>query len=72
MSIATISARMIAATGDTKYTEDYLARVAHSPYRIEHPVTATGPITVRTGVPDESFGTKMGELYWNGRSLELR
>ena len=72
ISIATISERMIEATGDVKYTETYLEQVAHSPYRVEHPSTATAPIIVHTGVPDRTFGTKIGELEWNGTSLELR
>ncbi|HXK23819.1 MAG TPA: hypothetical protein VMS55_14190 [Myxococcota bacterium] len=71
ISIATVSERTIAATGDHKYTETYLEQVAHSPYRIEHPTTATDPITVHTGVPDQTYGTKIGELRWNGTSLEL-
>lgn len=71
LSLHTISERTIEATGDAKYTAAFLAMVAHSPYRIEHPSSENHPIIVRSGVPDDTFGTKIGELRWNGTSLEL-
>ncbi len=66
-----ISIRMISATGDYKYSADYLLRVAHSSYRVQHPSESDGPITVHTGVPDETYGTWIGELRWEDGELRL-
>lgn len=66
-----VSRRMILATGSQKYTAEYLLMVAHSSYRVRHPSDSAGPITVHSGVPDETFGTPIGELRWENGSLRL-
>lgn len=66
-----ISERMISATGVQKYTAVYLLTVAHSSYRVRHPSTPAGAITVLSGVPDDTFGTPIGGLRWKGGSLRL-
>ena len=72
LSRSEISKRMIEATGDPKYTADFLLRVVHSPYRVRHLTSKGAAIAVHTGVPDETFGTKIGELRWDGAALSLR
>lgn len=62
----TISAALIKKTGDHKYTEDYINSVAHSSYRIKHPDSRDANIEVFSGIPDSSWGLKLGEIHWDG------
>ena len=67
-----ISERMIATTRDPIYTVKYLRQSAHSLYRVRHPPRSTDPFAVVSGVPDASYGTKIGELYWDGSVLRFQ
>ncbi len=62
----TISALIIKETGDQKYTENYINSVAHSSYRIKHPNNQDTNIEVFSGIPDSSWGLKLGEIHWDG------
>jgi len=64
ITYSTVSRALIKATGDRKYTEEYISRSAHSSYRIEHPESDKGHIEVLSGIPDSTFRTRIGEIRW--------
>jgi hypothetical protein len=65
----TISALLLKKTGDQKYTADYINSVVHSSYRIKHPNTQDSNIEVFSGIPDSSWGLKLGEIHWDGNNF---
>jgi hypothetical protein len=65
----TLSAVLIKKTGDQKYTEEYINSVAHSSYRIKHPNNRNSNIEVLSGIPDSSWGLKLGEIHWDGNKF---
>lgn len=68
----TISDILIRLTGDKKYTEEFIDRIAHSSYRIKHPNEENPYIEVLSGLPDSSLDLKLGEIFWNGNSFQFR
>lgn len=62
-----ISELMIRNTKNEKYTPRYIRSVAHSNYRTSY--TGKNILTISSGVPDESYGTKIGLIKWNGRKF---
>jgi hypothetical protein len=67
ISLITLSKLLINKTGDKKYTEEYINRFCHSPYRIKHPSKRNPNVDVLSGIPDSSEGLKLGEINWNGK-----
>ena len=65
----TLSTILIQKTGEKKYTEDFINSVAHSSYRIKHPNSQNSNIEVFSGIPDSSWGLKLGEIHWNGNKF---
>jgi len=61
----TISEALIKATGNSKYTAEYIRRSAHSSYRVKHPESNGGIIEVLSGIPDTTFKTRIGEIRWS-------
>lgn len=65
---ANVISRLLAQnTGDDKYTENYVLAAAHSNYRVLHRSTDT--LIVVSGIPDQSFGMKLGVFRWNGHAF---
>jgi hypothetical protein len=65
----TLSAILIKKTGDQKYTEEHINSVAHSSNRIKHPNNQNSNIEVVSGIPDSSWGLKLGEIHWDGNKF---
>ena len=61
----TISRALIKATGNSKYTGEYISKSAHSSYRLKHPQSSGGHIEVLSGIPDTTFKTRIGEIRWS-------
>ena len=66
---AMISNLLIQQTGNKKYTSNYVRSVAHSSYRVLH--TRSNVLIVRSGIPDESYGTELGVIEWDGRKFNF-
>lgn len=56
-------------TDDRKYTEKYVRSVAHSSYRLKY--TSSNKIEVLSGIPDKTYGTKLGEIKWDGKKFDF-
>ena len=69
ITLKMISNLLVQQTGDKKYTESYVLSVAHSSYRVSH--TATDALIVNSGIPDKSWGTRLGEIKWNGHKFKF-
>ena len=69
ISKTTIGKLLREKTGDEKYSEEYVASVAHSSYRVQY--SPTGSIDVASGMPDKSWGVKIGEIQWNGEVFQF-
>lgn len=69
IKLQTLSKVLIQKTGDKKYTEEFINSVAHSSYRIKHPNRQNSNIEVYSGIPDSSWGLKLGEIHWNGKEF---
>lgn len=72
INLQTLSTILMKITGDNKYTEEYIYGVAHSSYRIKHPNKQNPNIEVLSGIPDSSWGLKLGEIYWNGNRFQFQ
>ncbi len=66
ISNSTISRLLINKTKNDKYTKLFIDSVAHSSYRLIH---NPSNIAIVSGVPDDSFGTKLGTLDWVGNKF---
>ena len=64
-----ISELLMQQTGDKKYTESYVLSVAHSSYRVSH--TSVDALIVNSGIPDKSWGIKLGKIKWNGHDFKF-
>lgn len=64
-----ISDLMILKTGNEQYSERYLFSSAHSIYRLLH--THSNTLIVYSGIPDESYGTELGYIEWNGHEFNF-
>ena len=64
-----ISKLLIQTTGDTKYTKQYINGVAHSMYRTSY-LNQTS-ISILSGIPNDSFGKKIGSIIWTGKSFNI-
>ena len=64
-----ISNLLIQTTGNAKYTKKYINSVAHSMYRTSY-LNQTS-ISILSGIPDDSFGKKIGSIIWNGKSFSI-
>ena len=62
-----LSELLIKHTGQNKYTANFIRQVAHSSYRIIH--LRSGKLNLVSGIPDDWFGTKLGEIEWNGNKF---
>ena len=69
ISEKTIAELLVEKTGNAKYTEEYVSSVAHSSYRVTH--AATEVLDVYSGIPDDSWKTKLGQILWNGKEFEF-
>jgi len=65
--LSELSKLLIKHTGQNKYTAKYIRQVAHSSYRIIH--LGAGKLNLVSGIPDNWFGTKIGEIKWNGNKF---
>jgi hypothetical protein len=72
INLQTLSNLLIKKTGDKKYTEEFIDRVAHSSYRIKHPTKQNPNIEVFSGIPDSSWGLKLGEIHWDGNKFQFQ
>lgn len=72
INLQTLSTILIKKTGDKKYTEEFIDSVAHSSYRIKHPTKQNPNIEVSSGIPDSSWGLKLGEIHWNGNKFKFK
>ena len=62
-----LSELLIKHTGQNRYAAKYIRQVAHSSYRIIH--LGAGKLNLVSGIPDDWFGTKLGEIKWNGNKF---
>ena len=62
ISNSTLSPLLIKQTGNEKYTVEYIRAIAHSSYRVIH--LKSGKLDVISGLPDASYGIKLGEIQW--------
>lgn len=65
-----ISKLLLQQTGNTKYTANYVTGVAHSSYRVQH--SSTNDLQLLSGIPDESYGTKLGIIEWDGDKFNFK
>ena len=65
-----ISKLLLQQTGNTKYTANYVTDVAYSSYRVQH--SSTNYLQLFSGIPDESYGTKLGIIEWAGDKFNFK
>ena len=65
-----VSDLLILHTGEKKYTERYVASVAHSSYRTIQ--VATNRFDVGSGIPDNNYKLELGTIEWNGAAFLFR
>jgi len=64
-----VSRLLTQQTGMTKYSPTFVKSVAHSSYRVQH--TAEDTLIVLSGIPDETYKTKLGVIKWKGVKFEF-
>ncbi len=62
-----ISKLLIQQTNNKKYSPSFVSSVAHSSYRVQHAVSNL--LKVLSGIPDETYGTELGVIKWNGNKF---
>ena len=69
ISRATVADLLRKVTGSEKYSAEYVVSVAHSSYRVQY--APAGLIKVTSGIPDKSWGVKIGEIRWTGEKFQF-
>ena len=63
-----ISQDLVDASKNSKYSKTYIEQAAHSSYRTK--LFPGNRIELSSGIPDETFGTFVKTLSWNGLKFE--